>query len=149
MYEQHQECVSQPIQVLVSGPFKEGEEWLIEHLLVATLDGSALGAPLTFIKVGFDGTVMVPVANFTPYPRVISIGKPLGIARDPHAWLDKLEPDMEKGEEAWEKLGALIHKITEQSFIPETGPAGESETDLVGPKTATVSELETYLLSHL
>src|SRR5260370_41739303 len=98
------------MQVPMSSLFSQGEEWLIEHLLVMTPDASALGAPTTLVRIGIDGKAVVPVANFTP------IGKPLGIAQDPHTWLDKLDLDSGRREKEQEKFGALICNIADQNF---------------------------------
>ncbi len=104
---------------------------------------------MTFVRIRIDGKAVVPVANFTSYPRIIPIGEPLGIAQDPHAWLDKLDLDSGGREKEQEKLGALIPKITDQNSLLESEPPRESEAETTGPKTAVVLELETHPISQL
>src|SRR5260370_22858066 len=73
--------------VQVSGPFDLEGEWIVECLLVTTPDASALCAPLTFIKADGNGMAQIPVANFSPHPRIIQPGEVLGVARTPRAVL--------------------------------------------------------------
>src|SRR5258705_10829650 len=97
-------------QVPVSGPFEAGEEWIVECLLVASPDASALG-PSTFIQVDETQTARIPVANFSPHPHIVQPSKILGVARNPHEWLDSLPLEREQVKVEVEKLAALVDRL--------------------------------------
>src|SRR5258708_6120141 len=129
-------------QVPVSGPFEAGEEWIVECLLVASLDASALGAPSTFVQVDETQTARILVANFSPHPCIVQPGEILGIARNPHKWLDSLLLKKEQAKAEAEKLAALVDKLVNPVETIKPTPLSDLSHELLGPKTVEVPETE-------
>src|SRR5260370_26805281 len=132
--------------VQVLGPFDLKGEWIVECLLVTTLDASALCAPSTFIKADGNGMAQIPVANFSPHPCIIQLGEVLGVARNPQSWLD--EPSARAKAEA-EKMAAFIDKLSQDWGKMKPSLNREEEEELIGPKMAEVPESETLPSSNL
>src|SRR5258708_9810585 len=128
--------------VPVSGPFEAGEEWIVEHLLVASPDASAL-APSTFVKVDETQTARILVANFSPHPCIIQPGEILGIARNPHEWLDSLLLEREQVKVEVEKLAALVDRLVNLVKTVKLTPLSDPDHKLLGPKMVEVPEMET------
>ena len=132
--------------VWVLGPFNSEGEWIMECLVVTTLDASALCAPSTFIKVDGTGTALIPVANFSPHPHIVQPGEVLGMAQNPHAWLDK--PSLRMKGEA-EKLVVFIDKLSQDWGKAKPLLSKDKEDELLGPKTVEVPKSEMLPSSNL
>src|SRR6266850_2915085 len=118
----------------------------MECLVVTTPDASALSAPLTFVKVNKMGSAQIPIANFSPHPHIIQPREVLGVARDPHSWLDK--PSLRKKVEA-KKMVMFLDKLSQNREKVEPFPDKDEEDELLGPKMAEVPELVTLPSSNL
>src|SRR5260370_21468702 len=123
--------------IQVSGPFDLKGEWIVECLLVTTPDVSALCAPSTFIKADGNGMAQIPVANFSPHPHIIQLGEVLGVACNPHSWLD--EPSVRVKAEA-RKMAAFIDKLSQDWGKMKPFLGWEEEEELIRPKTAEVPQ---------
>ena len=88
----------------------------------------------------------IPVANFSPHPRIIQPGEVLGVARNPHSWLD--EPSARAKAEA-KKMAAFIDKLSQDWGKMKPSLDQEEEEELIGPKMAEVPESETLPSSNL
>src|SRR5260370_16015374 len=132
--------------IQVSGPFDLEGEWIVECLLVTTPDASALCAPSTFIKVDGNGMAQILVANFSPHPRIIQLGEVLGVARNPHSWLD--EPSVRAKAEA-EKMAAFVDKLSQDWGKTKPSLNQEEEEELIGSKMAEVPKSEMLPSSNL
>src|SRR5260370_41656476 len=95
-------------QVQVLGPFDSEGDWIVDHLMPTIPDASALSAPLTLIRIDETGVARIPVANFTPHLCIIQPREVLGLARNPHLWLDKLSP---KAKDSAKKVATFLGKL--------------------------------------
>src|SRR5260370_3278058 len=109
-------------------------------------DMSALSAPSTFVKVDKMGSAQIPIANFSPHPCIIQPGEVLGVAWDPHSWLD--EPSLRKKVEA-KKMVVLLDNLSQNGEKAEPFPDKDEEDELLGPKMAEVPESVTLPSSNL
>src|SRR5260370_33526285 len=105
----------------------------MECLVVNMPDMSALSTPSTFVKVDEMGSAQIPVANFSPHPHIIQPREVLGVAQDPHSWLD--EPSLRKKAEA-EKMVVFLDKLSQNGEKVEPFPDKDEEDELLGPKMA-------------
>src|SRR5260370_29058508 len=92
------------------------------------------------------GIAQILVANFSPHLHIIQPGEVLGVARNPHSWLD--EPSFEAKAEA-EKLVVLIGKLSQGWDKMESFPNKDEEDELLGPKTTEVPKSEMLPSSSL
>ncbi len=76
--------------------------------MVTMPDALALSAPSTFIRIDKSGVARILVANFSPHPCIIQPGEVLGLARNPHLWLDKLSPG---AKDSAKKVAAFLGKL--------------------------------------
>ena len=90
------------------GPFNSEGDWIVEHLVVTMPDALALSAPSTFIRIDESGVARILVANFSPHPHIIQPGEVLGLAQNPHLWLDELSPG---AKDSAEKVAAFLGKL--------------------------------------
>src|SRR6266478_1927051 len=118
----------------------------MECLVVTMPDMSALSTPSTFVKVDEMGSAQIPVANFSSHPHIIQPGEVLGVARDPHSWLDK--PSLRKKVEA-KKMVMFLDKLSQDREKAEPFPDKDKEDELLGPKMAEVPESVTLPSSNL
>src|SRR5260370_38454092 len=96
-------------------------------------DMSALSAPSTFVKVDEMGSTQIPVANFSPHPHIIQPGEVLGVAWDPHSWLD--EASLRKKPEA-KKMVGFLDKLSQDREKAEAFPDKDADDGVLGPKRA-------------
>src|SRR6266478_1588444 len=134
-------------QVRVPGPFNREGDWIVKHLMVTMPDALALSAPSTFIRTDKSGVARILAANFSPHLRFIQPGEVLGLARNPHLWLDEFSPG---AKDSAEKVAAFLGKQVQGTMREEESPAEQDrENELLGPKAAEVPELETLPSSDL
>src|SRR5260370_41114251 len=88
--------------------------------MVTMPDASALSAPLTFIRIDKSGVARIPAANFSPHPHIIQPGEVLGLARNPHLWLDGLSPG---GKDSAKKVAMFLGKQLRGTMREEKSPA--------------------------
>src|SRR5260370_22094821 len=109
--------------------------------MVTKPDASALSAPSTFIRIDKSGVARIPAANFSPHPRIIQSGEVLGLARNPHLWLEKLSP---AAKDSTEKVAMFLGKLVRGTMREEESPVEQDKkNELLGLKTSKVSEFET------
>ena len=87
--------------------------------MVTTPDASALSAPSTLIRIDETGVARIPVANFSPHPHIIQPREVLGLAQNPHLWLDELSPG---AKDSAKKVVMFLGKLV-QGAMREESPA--------------------------
>src|SRR5260370_36479368 len=115
--------------------------------MVTKPDASALSAPSTFIRIDKSGVARILAANFSPHLRIIQSGEVLGLARNPHLWLDKFSPG---AKDSAEKVAVFLGKRVRGTMREEESPAEQDrENEMLGPKVAKGPESETLPSSDL
>src|SRR5260370_17675060 len=114
--------------------------------MVTMPDASALSAPLTFIRIDKSGVTRIPAANFFPHLCFIQPGEVLGLARNPHLWLDEFSPG---AKDSAKKVATFLGKWVQGTMREESPAEQDGENELLGPKAAEVPESETLPSSDL
>ncbi len=114
--------------------------------MVTMPDALALSAPLTFIRIDESGVARILVANFSPHPCIIQPGEVLGLAQNPHLWLDELSPG---AKDSAKKVAVFLGKLVRGTMREESPAEQDGENELLGLKMAEVPESETLPSSDL
>src|SRR5260370_3708969 len=101
---------------------------------------------MTFIRIDKSGVARILAANFSPHLRIIQSGEVLGLAQNPHLWLDKLSPG---AKDSAEKVATFLGKLVQGTMREESPAEQDWENELLGLKMAKVPELETIPSSDL
>src|SRR6266478_1112629 len=114
--------------------------------MVTMPDASALSTPSTFIRIDESGVTRILVANFSPHLHIIQPREVLGLAQNPHLWLDKLSPG---AKDSAEKVAMFLGKLVQGNTRGESPAEQDEENELLGLKMAKVPESETIPSSNL
>src|SRR5260370_11907745 len=109
-------------------------------------DASALSTPSTFIRIDETGVARILVANFAPHTHIMQPREVLGLAQNPHLWLDELSPG---AKDSAKKVATFLGKLVQGTMREESPAEQDEENKLLGLKMAEVPESETVPSSNL